>query len=343
VFEVSKGLAEIGWKTARWLYRKGSSGGMVGRLYEKLRNGKTDQPSLLLNLMGQEIVRFYGKSDTPLLVAHPTLVTILRHRPNLIYQHGELIAPDQALVSGAAYVLVPTNDCANRFVAHGYASEQIVVTGLCIELPLVRQATDAFHLRQQRYSGGQPLTGAFFSSGAEPDAHIEALAAAVKSTFEAGHRAVAFAKANGKLARAIPAAVPIALMDESTENWRGVRLLTYHNRREENALTARYFPQFDFLVAPGHERVNWAVGLGLPIFMLEPGIGPFAPRNRDLVLDRNCGESLQSLDDAHQLGKRITQAKAESRLTTMATAGWGKEPINGFDTIAGWLQSKFGG
>ena len=348
VFEISKGLAEIGWKTARWLYRKGSSGGVVGAVYNKLRASDTNQPGLLLKLMGQEIVRFYREESNPLLVAHPTLVTILRGRPNLIYQHGELIAPDQALVEGAAYILVPTQTVAERFIAAGYREEQVIVTGLCIEPPLVRQAADSFQLRLRRFDSDRPLTAALFSSGAEPTPHIEKLIAATRSLIDSVHRAIVFAEQGGKLEKASRPLVaagdltPLSDRAEAAEPSASSSLLvSFTNRRELNAITAKLFPQFDLIVSPAHERVNWALGLGLPIFLLEPSIGPFAPLNRDLVLARGCGLLLNDLDSANKLGETLASCRRSGDLTSFASAGWGKKSIEGFANIAAWLQATF--
>ena len=59
----------------------------------------------------------------------------------------------------------------------------------------------------------------------------------------------------------LPARLPDALV------------VQHDSRREENAFAGKLFASFDYFVAPAHERSNWALGLGLPIFIIEPAIG----------------------------------------------------------------------
>lgn len=305
---------------------------------------------MALRLMGRDLRRRLFDSDTPLLVAHPTLVGILAGRSNLLYQHGEVSAPKESLVTGATMTFVPTREVAEQFVKAGCSGESVIVTGLCVEPSLVRQAEDAWQLRKARLEGRQPLTGAFFSSGAEPTPHIRQLATAALSAVREGHRVVVFAQHGGRFERQLETQFHEAGVrphcvdsrDTPLSEPSPLILVSYQSRRELAALTARFFPQFDFQVAPSHERVNWALGLGLPLFVVEPCIGPFAGLNNILVLKQGVAVRLNELG-AEQFGPRLTGMRQDGRLAAMATAGWGRQPIDGFERIAAYLVERFGG
>jgi len=351
VFELSTGLARLGWKTADWFYKRGSSSGFLGVLYNFVRAGYDyDRPGLMLKFMGRDIYKKFLASPHPLLVAHPILAGILKNKKALIYQHGEVVAPAAALVTGLSKILVPTAEIAQVFKKAGYEEQAVFVSGLCIEPALVKIAGDCYEARLKRLTGQEPLTGAFFSSGAEPKMHIKKLAAAAVSAVHYGGQAVIFARYEGCLAREteklfkrnqlilpildtgslIPSELPPAL------------LVTYRTRREENIFTAKLFKYFDYFVAPAHERTNWALGLGLPVMIVEPAIGPFAPLNREKLLQSGVAELLKDEDQALMFGLTINRLRRENRLLERARAGWGNFDIKGFDNIAGFLVETYG-
>ena len=351
VFELSSGLSLVGWKLARWLYQSGSSGGPAGAIYSRLRGGDYNRPGVALRIMGRQVRKRFLPTDSPLLVAHPTLVGVLGGRPNLIYQHGELVAPPESLVRGAAFVMVPTKDVARRFVEAGCSEDALFISGLCVEPSLIRQAEDAYRLRRSRLESDVALTGAFFSSGAEPADHVAQLAKAAVSVSQAGHSAIVFAREGGRFEAAAAEAFHRAgILPEQIDSrgWTEVdsfaaAIVAYDSRRALNALTARLFPRFDFFAAPSHERVNWAVGLGLPMFVVEPCIGPFAGLNRDLVLQHGTAQLLQGDSTVERLGELVSELRRQNRLSEMAEAGWDRYPIDGFSRIAAWLVERFGG
>jgi hypothetical protein len=350
VFEISHGLARIGWRTARWLYEHGSSGGLTGRLYEQVRGGNYNRPGLFLRLMGRDISGRFADTATPLLVAHPTLVGILSGRPNLIYLHGEPSAPKEALVTGAATVCVPTPEVAGMFVRAGCRTETLLVSGLCVEPSLVRQAAIAYQLRKERLERSTRLTGAFFSSGAEPKPHVDQLVQAALSTVREGHTVFMFAAQNGWFERAVrevfhrAGLVPVVIDSRETKlsGTEPVTLVLFESRRELAAFTARLYPQFDYFVAPSHERVNWALGLGLPLFIVDPCIGPFAGHNCDLASRAGVAIRLSELGPIYTFGRRLARLRNEQRLVAMVEAGWGKLSIDGFYRIAAFLSSTYG-
>lgn len=350
VFEEVTGLASVGWKAARFLYRTGSSSRAVSGLYGRIRR-QTDynRPSLAQGLLGRQLKTTFGRESNPLLVSHPALVGMLAGRPNLIYQHGELVAPPESLVKGASLVCVPTEQVAERFRSIGYRSDQMLVSGLCIEPDLVKSAEDTFRARRIRLESGGPFCGGFFSSGAEPSDHIQALVKAALSVVGSGGNVIISAVEGGKLAketRSVFACHGHALHFMSVESpiaaeFPRAVLMTFRTRREENILTALAFRQFDYVVAPTHERVNWAMGLGLPMFALTPAIGPYAPLNLELVKGAGVAIQLEDQYAASSFASMLESAQASGRLIQLADQGWGKLAITGFDSIAGHLISRF--
>lgn len=350
VFEIARGVSALAWKFTRWLYRSAPSNQLIGTAYHALRHSSDyNRDSLSLTLLGRDIRKQFAAERGPVIVSHPTLVGILRGKPGLIYQHGELAVPAESLVRGAELVLVPTSEQAVLFIRAGYRSDQVIVTGLCIEPPLVKQATDAYTARMQRHASGAQLTGAYFSSGAEPNPHVNAIVQTSLSAAQVGHRAVIFALQNGRLAREVLRAcsasgIPVERVNASMPDdprLSNIVLVEHRSRREENALTARLFPQFDIIVSPAHERTNWGLGLGLPIFILEPCFGTFAPLNRKILLDHKVAFDLTESAELRTFGNMIDTMRARGELIRMAECGWGRYPFNGFETIATLLEKRY--
>ncbi|MCK4632797.1 MAG: hypothetical protein KAT79_05965 [candidate division Zixibacteria bacterium] len=349
VFDISTGLSLAAWRLARWLYRRGSSPGMVGSVYRRIRSENDyNRPGAMLNLMAAHLRRKYADDSNQLIVAHPILVACLRGRTNLVYQHGELVTPSEAVVHGAEKILVPTDDAARPFIQVGYSPDDVIVSGLFIEPALVNLAADAYDARLKRLASNQPLTGAFFSSGAEPKHHVEQIVAAVGSVIRCGGKAIIFAQCGGRLARAIREGLAkdsvqlseIGSGDSFPAKPESAVLVCYSNRREIDVLTAGSFEQFDYLVSPSHERTNWAVGLGLPMFVIGPPIGPFAPLNRDLLLRTQVACELDSAYRACDLGDIVASLRAESELAAMAARGWQRYPIDGFGKAVDFLLNN---
>ncbi len=349
VFDISTGLSLAAWRLARWLYRRGSSPGVVGSAYRWIRSGNDyNRPGTMLNLMAGQIRRKYADDTAPLIVAHPILVACLRGRANLIYQHGELVTPSEAVVHGAEKILVPTDDAARPFIRAGYSPDDLIVSGLFIEPALVNLATDAYDARLKRLASNQPLTGAFFSSGAEPKHHVEQIVTAVGSVIRCGGRAIVFAQHGGRLVRAVrghlaEASVHLSEIspgDSCPPRPDSAVLVCYSNRREIDVLTAMSFEQFDYLVSPSHERTNWAIGLGLPMFVIGPPIGPFAPLNRDLLIRTQIACELDSTHRACDLGDIVAAFRSSGELAAMAARGWGQYRIDGFGNAVDFLLNN---
>lgn len=285
---------------------------------------------LALWLLGQSVRRAAAGLDGTLLVSHPLIAAILRDNPALVYQHGELILPEEAIVNGQGHFIVPLATQADELRRHGLKSAQILVSGLCIEPGLAAHAKAMLENRLRQYQTDTPLTGAFFSSGAEPAPHVELLALAADAIANAGGNCLVFARAGGRLARRI-----------SAEGLRaGMTILTYQTRTELDQLTTDHFHQFDYFLAPAHERTNWALGLGLPMFILEPCIGSFAPLNRDLLLRYGAAEVISGPEQAATLSKRLEDLRRSGGLEAMTLRNYGSFAVDGFQTIADWVMRQ---
>ena len=93
---------------------------------------------------------------------------------------------------------MPTAESAKPFIIKGYNQNDIVVTGLCIEPALVNKADDSFNNRVERIKSNKNLTGALYSSGAEPKIHIDMLINMIISMKNSDHNLIVFAKNEGR-------------------------------------------------------------------------------------------------------------------------------------------------
>lgn len=348
VFEESSGLSYQLWKLVRYLYKAGAQNNAVGKLYGYLRN-ETDynQPSHLINLLGAKIKNKYLSDSDPLIVAHPLLVAMLKEKSNLYYQHGELIAPEESVVKGAEFVFVPTEEVAEKFYKF-YSKDQIIVTSLCIEPSIVQIAKDCFLERMIRYEKSDYLCGGYFSSGAEPEEHVDKLIGSLLSTVQAGHKAIAFVRHDGNFFKNITKKLTeqsiichnFTVSDPVPINLPSVSLVIFKNRREENILATRFFRFLDFFVSPSHERTNWAAGLGLPIFVTDPPIGPFSPLNRKFILDNNIGNVIVDKLETESFSEKLILFKQSGQLAAYAENGFGKYEINGFKNIVEFVKNN---
>jgi hypothetical protein len=103
---------------------------------------------------------------------------------------------------------------------------------------------------------------------------------------------------------------------------------------------AGVFPNLDVLVCAAHERTNWAVGLGLPMFTLLPNIGPFAAGNYAFASEQGVCLPLEGTADAARLGDTIADLRRTGRLVEMARSGWGRHAITGAVAAARVLASE---
>jgi hypothetical protein len=330
VFSVSSGFSRLAWRAVRAAYTVAGRGGPIADAYHRLR-GRTsyDDDSLLLSVLGRDLRRWAGR-DGVVVVDHPAVVGALGGRADVWYVHGEMVAPREAIVRRAARILVPLEDTAGEFMRGGIHPERLPVTGVCVENELLPGAYDAMEARRARIAGDGALTVAFFSSGAEPPPHVATLATGAAALAADGpHRPVVFARRGGRLEAAARRAGAAAGSGE---------IVTFGPREELDRLTAERFAGIDVVASPPHERSNWAVALGTPFLLVGPDIGPFAPRNRDLLLRRGVAVELPA-DAARDLPRWIDRQRADGHLKRMSEMAGGV-PFRGFERIADLLAEE---
>lgn len=348
VFDLSSGLNLKTWQLVRALYMQGGRDNLISKVYKRLRkNNNYEDDSLALRLLGRDIKKILLYDYSQLVVAHPILVSILRNRKKLYYQHGELIAPQETVTSGAEFVFVPTEDVAEIFLSR-YQKEQIIVTGLCIEPSIARIAKNVYQARLQRLESDSSLVGCFISSGAEPERHVNLIIGALLSHLNQHGRAVLFVKKDGRLSQKMNthlhslevAYCKINSLDAIPDELPPLTIVEFRNRKEENRLTSYFFHSFDFFVSPSHERSNWAVGLGLPMYITSPSIGPYAPLNEKFLLKSKTASLINDISDAKRFAFRLKKMHIEGILKQQSHNGWDRYPIDGFQEIVSFLKNN---
>lgn len=311
-------LTPGGWSLQflRQLYRLGGRGGLLTNIYNQIRRSGPVSGAVL-SLFSYKLRKEFSDFSGVVLVDHPLLTRLLAPVCRVVYLHGEIAAPESAAIAEPELILVPLEATAQRFEVLGISRAKLALTGLVIEPQLLAKAETAFHKRLARYRTDQPLTVALFTSGAYPQPHMKAIYLAGRSCLNAGHRILIFAGTEGTFAPELPGT------------------MVFSSRAEENQKTAELFSEIDLMVAAAHERTNWALGLGLPMFALLPHIGPFAPLNFAFAAEQGV---CLPLSEPEKLGSIINTLRHSGRLETMAQVGWGKFPITGAETAARLLS-----
>jgi len=332
--ELCTGTSGLAWRLAGFGYRLGARGGMATWLYSRLRSADSGPSGLQLALLGASLRRTFAGYDGICIVDHPLLAHILAPICRVAYLHCEIAVPRVSAVPDAWRTFVPVEATGLRLQAFGVKLAAVSVTGLMVEPELAAVASGAFEARLRRLESGEPLLVGLFLSGARPRPHINLIAACVESLAKSGHKSVLFwgpgmlraAKVQSELGRrGIPEDAALVVWSR--------------DRRNETTRTAELFPSVDVMVAAAHERTNWAVGLGLPMFALLPHIGPFARENFEFASNQGVCLPLASRADAAALGATVGALRRDGKLTAMAKAGWGRHAITGADAAARELLS----
>ena len=123
--------------------------------------------------------------------------------------------------------------------------------------------------------------------------------------------------------------------DDSLENDQfDLRLVTRATRQEDTQRALELIPGLDVFVAASHERTNYAVGLGLPMFVLFPLIGTFASQNFEFAQRQGVVSSLDSPLKAKELGNALSDMRQDGELSRMAERGFGLHDISGIHVAA---------
>jgi len=333
VFHISSGISLCAWKAVRSLYTTGARGGVATRWYDALRHRRaTGGGDSVQKVLGKSVLRWARGIDVPIIVAHPLLAGILAPQKTVVYQHGELVVPPEAIVSGCARILAPTPETASVFTRAGLSPETITITGQCLEPGIVANAMAALDNRLERYESDKPLTIAFFTSGAYPRDHIEAIKTAAPACYREGFRVIVFSGPSKAQFKSLKSHFAKQGIDyaERIESFSRFRLIAAPSRIEENDQVASVFRDIDVFVAPAHERTNWAMGAGLPMAILHPNIGTFAPLNAQLALDKEVACAVLNIRAAETLPTTLQSLRANGDLGKMAIAGFRPGKIDGF-------------
>jgi hypothetical protein len=329
VLDLCTSISARAWQAAESIYHLGAKGGPLSWLYNRLRRPDAMPSAMQLNLLGSDLRRRFDGYQGICLVDHPLLARILAPVCRVAYVHGELSAPRIAAVPGCFRIFVPLSSTRQKLLAAGCEPSAVFVTGLIIDPALTVTAEAAFLTRCNRLRSDAPLTVGFFTSGAYPKPHMEKLLTAVVSVTRAGHRAVIFWGTGWlRAAKGQAALRKHSVPDDS------VQMVWGRNRGTESARTAELLPGIDVMVAAAHERTNWALGLGLPLFALLPHIGPFARENFAIAEERGVVEPVAEYENALELADTLARLRSTGRLEAMARAGWGRHPVTGAETAA---------
>ncbi len=339
VFDLSRRASKFAWNAVHRLYRFGSQGGISTIAYNLIRSQRSENRRLIA-LLGRDLRNCFKGFRGLCLVEHPVVARILRNCCSIYYIHGEVAAPPSSAVYSADKIFVPLEYTRKRFIEHNVSPSCLSVTGLMIEPELITTAKDSFHKRLERLRSNPILNIGFFTSGAYPFEHIEKILKAIISL--KGKRPILFAgydwtKLNLLKRKLIKAGFQINYDSDNSENgFKGgdITVVYRSDRIKDTGRAVGLIPTIDIFVAAAHERTNWALGLGIPMFVLYPMIGPFARENFDFAQNSGVIYSLDSLEKARKFREIVDRLRSDGTLIKMAQNGFGKYPIDGFEKTA---------
>ncbi len=349
VFDLSSGLSLSLWKLIRFMYHRGSQGGVIGIIYSVIRkNKKTDSYGFIEKILARGIRTFIKKNKYPTLVAHPMLIPMISDLTDVYYQHGEVSVPDMVVANDTKNIFVPSVEAKDLFCQKGIDENNITVTGLCIEDKLKENAAIMYERRIAHLNSNNDFVGAFFSSGAEPIGHVKKIIKMLISLEKNGQKAILFMKSGGKIEKIIKDTIkPVKYATETVGinvqayfKDHNIMMIVHNGWDEENKFVDTLFEYFDYLVSPSHERTNWALGLGIPMFVLHPLIGPFSPINKDILIDNDVAKEI--LDDkmADNFGEYLKKLSTDGDLIRMAKNGFEKYSLDGFGQICKTIERQ---
>lgn len=306
------------WLLSKKLYSVGAKGGLYTQFYNKLRESNN--------------VRFLprlGKCDMKsdvILVSHSLLAQNLAGR--VWYIHGEIAAPKECAVCNVEKIIVPTDMTKQKLISYGVSSKKILVTGLLLSSDLVGNAKDNFEKRLVRIESNKPLTVGFFISGAYPKPHIDKVITGINSVTKENNRAIVFLGLDYKKGKNF--FNQLSRIRDQEKNFRSsILFIQGKNRQDYQKRVNRLLPLLDIFVAPSHEHVNWALGLGIPMFALFPMIGSYSKENFEFMKKQGVALPILTITDAQNLSQTISELRDKKTLIQMAKNGFEKLPING--------------
>jgi len=344
VFEESKGISLLSWRFLLWLYRISGKGGLATKFYRLIRKRSpgSSSDSFALKILGRDLKRSYNNYRGICLVDHPIIAKALANVCRVWYVHGEIAAPEECAIAGVEKILVPLEETKQKLVACGAVKEAIEVCGLMIEPGLVDDAEIYYHKRLERINSGQTLTVGFFTSGAYPKEHMEKIILGARSVIEAKMKAIIFCGTNSHKFRWVRNEFEnsrVKIIEDNKETFNrdidyDLLLVFRKTRQEDTQRAVELVPLLDVFAAASHERTNWSVGLGLPMFVLFPLIGTFASQNFEFSQKQKVVYPLDSSEKAKNLGEILYGLRKSSQLLQMVENGFGVFSIKGIDIAA---------
>jgi hypothetical protein len=351
IFEISCGISLLAWKLVEKMYRLGARGGAISSIYSRFRSGQSeyDTNSMIIRILRRDLLRYLNGYKGICVVAHPLLANMLSEQYRVFYLHGEIAAPRESAVTGIERVYVPLPETLEKMLSAGVESNSLVETGLVLEPELCADLDEIARMRIERIDAPDtPLTVGFFISGAYPKKHVELIVKGAESLHHAGHKVRFFWGSDRREAEKLILNVRrfdqhVKLDADGTEPLFDVStvVVTGESRTDETVRSIRYLSELDLFCAAPHERVNWAVGAGLPMIMITPTIGTFAPENLDFVLRSECGIDLSDEHDFIELADFLSKLRYSGQLSKMVTAGREIKSVNGAKAIAEDLIAAF--
>jgi len=351
IFEISHGVSLLAWKAVRNMYRVGARGGAISNVYSRFRSGQSeyDPNSAIIRILRRDLLRYLNGYTDICLVAHPLLANMLKDHHRVSYLHGEIAAPRESAVTGIERVYVPLPETSEKMLAAGVERHSLVETGLVLEPELCADIDDVARKTMERIEKADtPLTVGFFISGAYPMKHVELMLKGAESLHDAGHKVRFFWGCDRREARKMMQKVMrfdrhVKLDSDSAEPLSDASTVVVagNSRNDETIRSMRYIPQLDLFCAAPHERVNWAVGAGLPMIMITPAIGTFAPENLDFALKSECGIDLSDERDFITLSEVVSKLRHSGQLSQMVVAGRKIKSVNGAKAIGEDLIAAF--
>jgi hypothetical protein len=347
VFQESKGLSLLSWRFVSGLYNISGKGGLQTKLYNLIRkrSQKGSGDSLVTKILGRDLKRAYENFPGICLVEHPIVARSLVGVCRVWYVHGEIAAPVECAIQKVEKILVPLNESKEMLILQGAEKETVVVCGLMIEPPLVESAESAYQERLERIQSNLSLTVGFFTSGAYPKEHMEKIMLGAFSVVRKKMKAVIFTGINlhkFEWVRNKVASWGVKIVEDKKENSLqneefDLKLVTRKTRQEDTQRAIQLIPHLDIFVAASHERTNWAVGLGLPMFILFPLIGTYAFQNFEFAQRQKVVYPLDSPEKAKNLGEILSELRQSGQLLKMAQNGFGVHSITGIDTAVSYF------
>jgi len=321
--------SQLFWQISKRVYCIGARGGFYTHIYNKIRS--LDIGS------GYNIYRQLSIDADIILVSHPLLAQNLRGR--VWYIHGEIAVPKECAVYNVEKIIVPLNQTKERLIALGVKPENLLVTGLLISSELTNNAEEVFNKRLLRIKSANPLTIGFFISGAYPKPHIEKIIAGISSAIKENNRVIVFIGIDRKKAKDFLKQLNrIQIKGDRPKT--PILFIQGKNRLDYEKRINRFLPLLDIFVAASHEHTNWAVGLGLPMFAPFPMIGSYAEENFQFAQKQEVVFPLQTIADAKNLGKTVSELRGSGILLKMVENGFGKFSIDGATKSAQAIINK---